>query len=111
MTYSHDPYPTLPEMLHDWTDTALKADTILKEVPMPQSRRDEAIARVHVDDYEPEVHTGERALEWALIAADTYRRDFPGAVVGVSYNPRAAEERRRETLARLGATEQTKEDR
>ena len=34
------------------------------------------------------------------------RRDFPGAVVGVSYNPRAAEERRRETLARLGVTEQ-----
>ena len=27
------------------------------------------------------------------------------------YNPRAAEERRRETLARLGVTEQTKEDR
>ena len=72
---------------------------------------DEAIARVHVDDYEPEVHTGERALELALIAADTYRRDFPGAVVGVSYNPRAAEEKRRETLARLGVTEQTKEDR
>ena len=75
------------------------------------SGRDEAIARVHVDDYEPEVHTGERALELALIAADTYRRDFPGAVVGVSYNPRAAEEKRRETLARLGVTEQTKEDR
>ena len=111
MTDSSDPYPTLPEMLRDWADTALKADTILKEVSTPQPRRDEAIARVHVDDYEPEVHTGERALELALIAADTYRRDFPGAVVGVSYNPRAAEERRRETLARLGVTEQTKEDR
>ena len=111
MTYSPDPYPTLPEMLRDWADTARNADTILKDVPMPQPRRDEAIARVHVDDYEPEVHTGERALELALIAADTYRRDFPGAVVGVSYNPRAAEEKRRETLARLGVTEQPKEDR
>ena len=94
--------------MSDYTPTT---DTILKDVPMPQPRRDEAIARVHVDDYEPEVHTGERALELALIAADSYRRDFPGAVVGVSYNPRAAEEKRRETLARLGVTEQTKEDR
>ena len=58
---SPDPYPTLPEMLRDWADTARKADTILKDVPMPQPRRDKAIARVRVDDYEPEVHTGERA--------------------------------------------------
>ena len=33
MTYSHD---SLLEMLRDWTDTARKADTILKGVPMPQ---------------------------------------------------------------------------
>ena len=43
MTCCPDPYPTLPEMLRDWADTALKADTILKEVTVPQSRRDEAI--------------------------------------------------------------------
>ena len=40
---SPDPYPTLPEMLHDWADTARKADTILKDIPMPQPRRDEAV--------------------------------------------------------------------
>ena len=33
MTYSHD---SLLEMLRDWADTARRADTILKGVPMPQ---------------------------------------------------------------------------
>ena len=32
MTCCPDPYPTLPEMLRDWADTALKADTILKDM-------------------------------------------------------------------------------
>ena len=41
--YSPDPYPTLPEMLRDWADTARKADTILEDVSMPQPMRDEAI--------------------------------------------------------------------
>ena len=52
-----------------------------------------AIARVHVDDYDPEVYTGENALEYALIEAKTCREDFPEAVVGVSYNPQAAQEK------------------
>lgn len=29
---SPGPYPTLPEMLRDWADTARKADTILKDI-------------------------------------------------------------------------------
>ena len=52
-----------------------------------------AIARVHVDDYDPEIYKGEKALEYALIAAQTFREDFPDAVVGVSYNPQAAQEK------------------
>ena len=40
---SPGPYPTLPEMLRDWADTARNADTILKDIPMPQPRRDEAV--------------------------------------------------------------------
>lgn len=62
----------------------------------------EAIARVHVDDYDPEVYRGENALEMALIMASQMRDDFPGATVGISYNPQAAEERRANMLARYG---------
>lgn len=62
----------------------------------------EAIARVHVDDYEPEVYRGANALELALIMARQMREDFPGATVGVSYNPEAAEEKRVAVLARYG---------
>lgn len=40
---NHYPYPTLPEILRDWADTARKADTILEDVSMPQPMRDEAV--------------------------------------------------------------------
>lgn len=63
----------------------------------------EAVARVHVNDFDPEVYTGENALEIALQMASVFRSDFPGAVVGVSYNPQAAEERRRDIMNALGA--------
>lgn len=59
------------------------------------------VARVHVDDFDPEVYTGEGALELALAAARLFRRNFPGAVVGVSYNPPAAEDKRAAIMARL----------
>lgn len=62
----------------------------------------EAIARVHVDDYDPEVYRGENALEMALIMARQMRHDFPGATVGVSYNAQSVEEKRAKTLARYG---------
>ena len=61
-----------------------------------------AIARVHVDDYDPEVYTGENALEYALIVAKTCREDFPEAVVGVSYNPQAAQEKMDRFMKSLG---------
>lgn len=64
----------------------------------------EAIARVHVDDFDPEVYSGEGALETALRMANVYRDDFPGATVGVSYNPQAAEDKKRDMLARVGLT-------
>ena len=48
------------------------------------------IARVHVDDFDPEIYTGDDALILALTAAETFRKDFPGAVIGVSFNPEAA---------------------
>lgn len=70
----------------------------------------EPIARVHVDDYDPEVYRGENALELALIMARQMRADFPGAVVGVSYNPAAAEEKRQNILARFGVTPEDVED-
>lgn len=60
------------------------------------------IARVHVDDYEPEVYTGDDALIVANRMAEVFRADFPGAVVGVSYNPAAAEARKRTILANFG---------
>ena len=62
-----------------------------------------AIARVHVDDYDPEVYTGEKALEYALVVAQTCREDFPDAVVGVSYNPQAAQEKVGRFMKSLGA--------
>ena len=48
------------------------------------------VARVHVDDFDPEVFTGEDALRLANVHAQMLRSDFPGAVIGVSYNPQAA---------------------
>jgi hypothetical protein len=63
------------------------------------------IARVHVDDYDPEIYTGEGALELALAAASLFRDDFPNAVVGVSYNPYAAEKKRERIMASFGFTE------
>ena len=65
------------------------------------------IALVHVDDYDPEVYTGEGALELAQAAAELFRRDFPGAVIGVSYNPAAAEEKRATIMARLATPKGT----
>lgn len=65
----------------------------------------EPIARIHVNDYDPEVYHGDNALELAMIAADQFRADFPGAVIGVSYNPVAADARRRDIMARLGDPE------
>lgn len=53
------------------------------------------IARVHVDDFDPEVYTGDDALIVANRMADVFRDDFPGAVIGVSYNPEAAHARKR----------------
>ena len=70
---THD--PAVGIHLLDGHDTARNADTILKDAPMPQPRRDEAIA------------PRPPRPGWALI------------------------EKRRETLARLGVTEQAKEDR
>ena len=65
------------------------------------------IARVHVEDYEPEVYTGDDALIVANRMAEVFRADFPGAVVGVSYNPAAAEARKRLILANFGLEPQS----
>ncbi len=65
----------------------------------------EPIARVHVNDFDPEVYTGEDALEVALTFANQMRGDFPGGVVGVSYNPEAAEAKVRRMMARWGIEE------
>lgn len=70
----------------------------------------EPIARVHVNDFDPEVYRGDRALELALLAADQFREDFPGALVGVSYNPEAVEARQRDIMRRLGAPEPADSD-
>jgi hypothetical protein len=67
----------------------------------------EAIARVHVNDFDPEVYRGDDALIVALRMADVFRADFPGAVVGVSYNPEAAESKRRIILARFGLDQES----
>lgn len=61
-----------------------------------------AIARVHVDDYEPEIYRGDEALELALVFANQMREDFPGAIVGVSYNPEAAKGKYNRLMDRLG---------
>ncbi|MBT2484805.1 MULTISPECIES: hypothetical protein [unclassified Microbacterium] len=60
------------------------------------------VARVHVDDYDPEVYRGEDALLVAEKMANVFRGDFPGAIVGVSYNPEAAESKRRLVLESFG---------
>lgn len=70
----------------------------------------EPIARVHVDNFDPEVYTGEEALITANLMADVYRSDFPGAVVGVSYNPEAAESAKRLRLEAMGFTEEAPEE-
>lgn len=62
----------------------------------------ESIARVHVDDFDPEVYTGEEALLVANKMAEVFREDFPGAVVGVSYNPEAAANAKRLRLEAMG---------
>lgn len=62
----------------------------------------EPIARVHVDNYDPEVYTGEEALITATKMAEVFRSDFPGAVVGVSYNPEAAMHAKRLRLEAMG---------
>lgn len=62
----------------------------------------EPIARVHVNDYDPEIYHGDDALLVAVEMANVYRDDFPGAVVGVSYNPEAAESKKRLIMERLG---------
>lgn len=62
----------------------------------------EPIARVHVNDFEPEVYRGDDALETALSMARQMREDFPGAVVGVSYNPEASEAKKRRIFQRMG---------
>jgi electron transfer flavoprotein alpha/beta subunit len=64
------------------------------------------IARVHVDNYEPMEYGGEAALEAAVEMARQMREDFPGAVVGVSYNPAAADSKRRRLLTRLGLSDE-----
>lgn len=63
-------------------------------------------ARVHVDDFDPEVYRGDDALLVANKMADVFRSDFPGAVVGVSYNPEAAAMAKRLRLAAMGFTEE-----
>lgn len=67
---------------------------------------DKPIARVHVGDYDPEIHTGDDALIMAYAAASMYREDFPGAVVGVSYNTAAAESRERLILEHWGISKE-----
>ena len=62
------------------------------------------IARVHVDDYDPEIYTGDDALLVALRMAEVFRSDFPGAVVGVSFNPAAAEAKYKIIMESLGLT-------
>lgn len=62
----------------------------------------ECIARVHVDDYDPEVYHGEAALLMANAAAAQFREDFPGSVIGVSYNPEAAASATRLRLVAMG---------
>lgn len=64
----------------------------------------EPIARVHVDNFDPEVYTGEDALITANLMADVFRADFPGAVVGVSFNPEAAQSAKRLRLEAMGLT-------
>lgn len=59
-------------------------------------------AHVYVEGFDPEVYTGERALLIANAAASLFREDFPGKVIGVAYNPAAAEDARRHRLADMG---------
>lgn len=60
------------------------------------------IARVHVNDFDPEVYTGSGALITANGMAEVFRMDFPGAVVGVSFNPEAAEDAKKLRLKAMG---------
>lgn len=60
------------------------------------------IARVHVDEFDPEVYRGDDALLVANQMAEVFRNDFPGAVVGVSFNPEAAAMAKRLRLEALG---------
>lgn len=63
------------------------------------------IARVHVNNYDPEEYGGEQALEAAIRMAAQMRADFPEAVVGVSYNQAAADSKRRRLLAAWGISD------
>lgn len=66
------------------------------------STQAEPVARVHVDDYDPEVYCGDDALLVANKMAEVFRSDFPDAVVGVSYNPAAASMAKRLRLEAMG---------
>ena len=87
---SPDPYPTLPEMLRDWADTARNADTILKEVPMPQPNVDAldalpvgTVIRIDTRAY---VHTA--AWEWVeTITGTAYAADELDAEAVIIYQP------------------------
>lgn len=60
------------------------------------------IARVHVDNYDPEVYTGEGALITANQMAEVLREDFPGSVVGVSFNPEASADAKQIRMRAMG---------
>lgn len=62
----------------------------------------EPIVRIHVDNYDPEVYTGPGALITANQMAEVFRSDFPGAVVGVSFNPQAAKDAKEQRMKAMG---------
>lgn len=64
-----------------------------------------SVARVHVDDFDPEVYRGDDALLVANKMAEVFRLDFPDAVIGVSFNPAAAASAKKLRMEAMGITE------
>lgn len=87
---SPDPYPTLPEMLRDWADIAREADTILKDIPVPQPNSAAldalpvgTVIRIDTRAY---VHTA--AWEWVeTVTGTAYTADELDAEATIIHQP------------------------
>ena len=84
---SPDPYPTLPEMLRDWADTARKADTILKEVSEVEALEALPVGTVIRIDTRAYVHTA--AWEWVeTVTGTAYTADELDAEATIIHQPK-----------------------